>query len=756
MKSFLSLFFILYFTTFSSFLVQAQKGSSFYLVDDLDLTKLSKDDKFLLDSLLPVYHKASHDTDKINVLGRIVESCNDEAVWPLYNKLMEKFTREQLSKKTNSKSEQNFYRSKLADAINNFGFLKINEGEVDGALADFSKSFEIQKEAYNKRGMAHSLSNMGYVYKNKGDILKALDSYDQALKYSEEAGDKKGVANLHNNIGLLYKTQGETEKALENYLRSLSLWKSLNNTAGMSAALNNLAFIYSLKGDMNTALSYYRQSLQYDAENGDNLGYANSLNNIGLIYEKTGRSDSAVYFYTTSLGIFEQIKSKKGLSEVLTNLAKVFYDKGEMAKSEEYCLRALAIARELGYPVLISDAASLMYDIYKVKKEWKKATEMQDLFSMMKDSILNNETQKAVMRQQLRYQFEKKEAIASMERQKQQIVVQEEKKRQRILTGSIAFGLFLMIIFAGFIYNRYRISKRQQDIIARQKQQVDLAYDQLSEKNREIIDSIHYAKRIQTALLKEQDHVSIHLPEHFILFKPKDIVSGDFYWSYEREGFWYVAAGDCTGHGVPGAFLTMLGTAFLNEIVNSKELLSPAEILNRLRDKIVKELSQSSANDATYDHSLVKDGMDMSLLMLDLSTGSAEWSGANNGLLIFKKGSDETTKAYKRESLKDGSTLLHIQPDKQPIGYYHNASPFTNHKLQFSKGDTCYLFTDGYADQFGGPQGKKMKFKAVQQMLVDHQAYSLREQKEMLSATFDKWKGSLEQVDDVTMIGVRI
>jgi serine phosphatase RsbU (regulator of sigma subunit) len=210
-----------------------------------------------------------------------------------------------------------------------------------------------------------------------------------------------------------------------------------------------------------------------------------------------------------------------------------------------------------------------------------------------------------------------------------------------------------------------------------------LAYSQIEEKNKHITDSINYAKRIQEAMLKDEDHTSEHLPPHFILFLPKDIVSGDFYWATEKEDYLYLAAADCTGHGVPGAFLTLLGTSFLNEITATDKIYSPAEILNLLRNKIVKELSNNGSN---------KDGMDISMIRLNLKTKEALWAGAYNSLWILKHQSNEITE---------------IAANKQPVGYADNMKDFTDHYIQFKSGDQFYLFTDGYADQFGGPKVKK-------------------------------------------------
>jgi serine phosphatase RsbU (regulator of sigma subunit) len=214
------------------------------------------------------------------------------------------------------------------------------------------------------------------------------------------------------------------------------------------------------------------------------------------------------------------------------------------------------------------------------------------------------------------------------------------------------------------------------------------------------------------------------------LFKPKDIVSGDFYWALEKGDYLYVAAADCTGHGVPGAFLTMLGISYLNEINAREETLTPAEILDQLREKIVKELSR---------HGITKDGMDISLMRMHLKTKEIMWAGAFNPLWYIENGQ-----------------LKEIKANKQPIGYVEGPKPFTNHTLHLNANDTVYLFTDGFADQFGGEKGKKYKYKQLEENILANCHKPFEEQKEILSKSFDTWKGNLEQVDDVTIIGIAV
>jgi serine phosphatase RsbU (regulator of sigma subunit) len=219
------------------------------------------------------------------------------------------------------------------------------------------------------------------------------------------------------------------------------------------------------------------------------------------------------------------------------------------------------------------------------------------------------------------------------------------------------------------------------------------------------------------------------------MFRPKDIVSGDFYWGVEKKDYWYVAVADCTGHGVPGAFMTMLGISFLNEIISKEEIYTPANMLDILRDKIMNELGHAGKSGMT------KDGMDISLLRINLKSGEVLWAGANNPLWILRKESEQ---------------IEEIKPDKQPVGFVDDPKPFTNHYTHIVKDDSLFIFSDGYPDQFGGEKGKKFKYSNFKDMLVSIRALSLSGQKEYLQNHFDSWKGDQEQVDDVCVIGIRI
>jgi serine phosphatase RsbU (regulator of sigma subunit) len=253
----------------------------------------------------------------------------------------------------------------------------------------------------------------------------------------------------------------------------------------------------------------------------------------------------------------------------------------------------------------------------------------------------------------------------------------------------------------------------------------------LEEKNKEITDSINYAKRIQEAILPSRYSLAENLKNGFVLFKPKDIVSGDFYWLEKVDGNLFFAAADCTGHGVPGAMVSVICSNALSKALLEENIRIPSKLLDRTRELVIQKFEKSGEE--------VKDGMDISICAMDYEKKKLQWAGANNPLWILRNGE-----------------ILEIKADKQPVGKSPSQQPFTNHIIDLFDGDTIYIFTDGYQDQFGGPKGKKYKATQLKELLIANGNHTLEKQRELIFYEFEKWKGELEQVDDVCVIGVRI
>jgi serine phosphatase RsbU (regulator of sigma subunit) len=663
-----TLFFFLLFSI--SFCFAQNKPKDWYIVEGIDLEKISTADAHLLDSFLLLYHQTTIDTIKLAYLGQIVEGLDDDNIWPLYNEVM------------------------LEQSQN--------------------KSAKIYVKYYSA-----ALNNVGYISSRKADISLAISSFNKSLQLRQDIDDKQGIEECLHNIGLLYKDRGDNAKALEYLLRALEIEKALNDKVVISSTLNNIGGIYLEQLKFKRALEVLSQSLEIAEETKNKKLIAGSYSALGDAYASFGENEKAIECYNFSIKNAEETADKSRLASAYTGISKLYLTQSNFALSEKYALLALNIGNKLKYPRIIRNSTELLYKTYKKLGSFEKALPMHELFTQMSDSINNSETSKILAN----VEFNAKETELKVEHEKKTAIAATESKRQKTILWSVSGILALVLVLAIFVLRSNNQKKKANILISKQKEEVE-------QHQKEIIDSINYAKRIQQAIFKDEEYVSKHLPPHFILFKPKDIVSGDFYWAFEKGDYFYFAAGDCTGHGVPGAFLTMLGISFLNEVNAKEEILNPAEILNQLRDKVIKELGRQGQT---------KDGMDISLTRINLKTKELMWAGANNPLWYM-----------------NNDILKEIKADKQPIGYSEKTAPFTNHSVSLNSMDTFYLFTDGFADQFGGIKGKKYKYKQLKELLLSNCHLPLQEQKEILNKNFEAWKGELEQVDDVVVIGIRL
>lgn len=535
--------------------------------------------------------------------------------------------------------------------------------------------------------------------------------------------------------------------------------------------------IYGYKKEYLKTLDYYTKALKIRLKTKDVKGLADSYTNIGEDFEKIYSAkktnwdtlqtqfhlkkgdllDSALMLYHKSLVISKNFGDQYGMIYVYEGIGNIMRDKKQWRPAWENFKKATYISKKLDAKAEAMDAFIGLSSCEEKLNMPDSALEHYKLYVAMKDSIFSKDKSMEIGKMEAGFNYQKRMLEQKRKEEKKDIINKEEHARQNTIIYSTSFVLLLLAMFVFLLYNRFKITKKQKDVIEEQKQEVDNAYMALNTKNKEITDSIHYAQRIQTALLKPEESVSSHFPEHFILYMPKDIVAGDFYWGFEKtfsdtdDSLLYIAVGDCTGHGVPGGFLSMLGIAFLNEIVSVEEILTPAEILNRLNKKFIKELNQENNED------FIRDGMDISLISVRLGDKKTDkrviqYAGANNPLWRIKPvdvNTSDATSAFE---------IIETKADKQPIGMYIKElmHPFTNHIMEVEAGTSIYIFSDGYADQFGGVKGKKFKYKRLKDLLLSNQDIEMPEQKNLLIETFNNWKGDNEQVDDVCMIGIKI
>jgi len=637
-------------------------------------------------------------------------------------------------------------------SLTNIGIVYQNIFRYDDAIKYYEKSLRIKEELKDKPGVTRILFRLGNVYYLKQNLFKSLEYFKRTLEIDQELKNQKDVATSQNNMGVIYYDLKDYQKATEYYQKALTFLETTGNEKELSLTLNNIGNINFDINKLKKALQYYEKSLQIKEKLNYQKGMAISLHNIGNVYKLMKNNDKAIASYIKS----NEYASKNNEEEVLVKnyiaLSGIYSSLKNYQKALE-CYELISTTKQLIYNVKSGRQISEM----QIKYETEVNIRSEEI-SMLKEELINQKifTQNLAKEKETEVKLKNAEILRATAEVKQQ-------KTQKIafVAGFILVLILLIIAYISFRQKRTanilltaqkeEILKKneeltqqkeeittQRDEIEAQRDEIQLQKQLLEHKNRDVMDSIHYAKFIQQAILPPKEYISLNLPEHFILFKPRDIVSGDFYWTRVFNNNLIFCVADCTGHGVPGAFMSMLGIALLNEVTNNfdKNSITASEILNKLRSNLIKSLHQTGKFGETHD------GMDIALCILDLSNSKLQFAGAHNPLYIIHKSSNQLTE---------------IKADRMPIGIYdENEIPFTNNDLQLSKGDYIYIFSDGFADQFGGVDHKKFLYKNLKQIMTEIASFPVNEQKLKLDTCFENWKGESEQIDDVTVLGLRI
>lgn len=627
----------------------------------------------------------------------------------------------------------------------------IDNGNYDLANVKADSLLSVSQKLNYQEGVADAYNYKGVINRDQSNLKEALDNYLIALPLFEKLKKHGKVAGIQNNIGLIYAEIKEYKTALAYYFKAVkinlkNLQKNINNDdkigqedkarANLNLAINynNIATCYQKLNQPVSAQTYLNKSLEIRKAERDTIGMAMAYHNIGLNFQLKQQPDSAIVFFNLSLGYLSDMDENIGHAYNYLELGNTYLHEGKLNEAEGYLLNSLRIAEKSDLEGVKVENYKYLSKLYALKADFRKAFQYQELFLAAKEKIESDESKNEILKKELEYDFNKKQELQKLEAQNQKAISDAEIKNQKKLTTYAIVGLVILSGLVLIVLRSYNQKRKANFIISKQKEIVE-------HKNKEIVDSINYAKYIQNALLPS-DKIIANLPfKCFVLFKPKDIVSGDFYWIHQKTSLTnciYIAAVDCTGHGVPGAMVSVVGNNGLNRCVDEFNLSDTGLILDKL-SHLVEETFEKSDNE-------LKDGMDISLLKVEIakeknSAVNIQWSGANNPLWILRKGAVE---------------IEETKADKQPIGKYISKSFFTKHTFTLHEGDRIYLFTDGFADQFGGPKGKKFKYKQLQDLLISTSRFSLEEQKSELDLVFNSWKKGLEQIDDVCVIGIQI
>ena len=621
----------------------------------------------------------------------------------------------------------------LVNTYNKLAY-NLNNSKLEMSLFFAEKAKDLSKKLNYRSGLVSAYSNCGIAFYYKGDYTASLKNHTKAAQLLDKSVDNYRLSAIYTNIALVYIDLGKYSSAETYLFKSLKIDKKRNEPKLIADTYNNIGTIYKDKEEYLKASGFFEQSLRYRKIANDTLGMPSTLTNLGSVNIQTGNYELAQNQLYTALSLYNKNKDVFGNALVYNCLGDLKIAEKKYDEAIDLYSKSLIVAYQNNMQSYISYSYEWMAFAYEKQGNYKKAYEYHLKHTKISDQIYNSENSALLAEIQTKYETEK---------QKKQIIESKaELTKQSTITNVFIFGFIFMSVLVFFILKSYKMKIRNNKIILEQKLAVEEQNKIIEEKNqlvetqhKDIKDSIKYAERIQGAILPPKNLWTSILPNSFVLYQPKDILSGDFYWIAETEEYKFIAAADCTGHGVPGALISIVNYNLLNKAVLEKHITNPGEILDAVNIWLTESLHQ------TYDNSTVKDGMDISLISINKKTNEIKFSGANNPLFVY---SETGIKEYKG--------------DKFPVGSFieEQSLSFKTISVEVNKGDMLYLFSDGYADQFGGEKGKKFKIKNLREEFKEAQKIPVKEQKKYLHKRFTEWKGDLEQVDDVMIIGIEL
>lgn len=579
----------------------------------------------------------------------------------------------------------------------------------------------------NKEFQIRVLNYLATYYQRKGDYAQQINLCLKAFRMAERFGFHELKSGLASNIGGAYIRLEEDKQAMKWLDKSLEISRKYHLRSKEASALSNLASYYFEKGNFDESIKYQKEALQIRKDLGEKDRLAVGLSNLADNYLILNDFENAQKLFNEALKMYKESNDGYGVSKVYLDFSFMFE---RMKKSEiaiRYADSAFVLAEKMTFTELGHDAAIQLAHLHENRGNFDVAYQFQKKAYDYWKLLNKEETAKSLNELRTTYeieQFESENLLLKKDNTIKDLDIEKNKakiERQNTIILSSIIGLVFLVAIVYLLMKWNKEKRVKNDLLSKQKQE-------LQQKNTEILDSILYAKRIQAAILPPKSRIQELLPESFVLYEPKDVVAGDFYWVEEKNGFVLFAAADCTGHGVPGAMVSVVCNNGLNRSVREHGLTSPGLILDKARQIVREEFEKSEEE--------VHDGMDISIC--SIIGNSLQFAGANNPFWLIRKGE-----------------LIEIKADKQPIGRFENAVSYTTHNVELQEEDCIYLFTDGFVDQFGGKEDKKYKSTNFKKFLLSIQDLKMSEQYQALLAEFIEWKGEGEQIDDLCVFGVK-
>lgn len=632
---------------------------------------------------------------------------------------------------------------------NLLGATEFNLGNYINAEKNYKKNLEISIVLKDTSSIISAYYNHSLIFNSQGDYSKALEYNYLVLNLAEKTNDTISIFLACNGLGMAYYGVSENKKAiiyLEKAYKIALEKKMLFEQAGIFIDMANA---YSKDKKFETAILFNDRAIMLSEKISDKRSMSTALTNKSSVLIALAKPNEAIVFLNKSLAITKEIKYLRGELDNYNVLSLAYYDIGEIKKSKEYSEQIMNTASKAGLIDLLKDSYFSLYKVFEKLKNTNEAYFYFKKYTQLKDSFINEDKYKKIASREFEYQKQKEDQLILLEKK---IALSEIQKQKQIKNIIVAASCILLILLAFAI----------KSFIGKQKANIEITKQNkiIEEKNKDITDSINYSKNIQDVILTPEAEIKTYLPNSFILFNPKDIVSGDFYFiehinDSSNQNTIAIALADCTGHGVPGAFMSIIGYTILRQSLKEKSRMVPGHTLDYLNKELQVFLRQ------TENKSNIKDGMDIAFCTLNLQSQLLSYAGANNPIWIVSKQKElceinGNPLFMPYPDLNTDYIIYEIKPDKQPIGFGENIKDFTNHTVQLQKSDFLYLFTDGYADQFGGEKGKKFKYKQLAKLLINNVNLEISVQKTCIHDAFINWKQNNEQVDDVCIIGVKI
>lgn len=621
------------------------------------------------------------------------------------------------------------FENGLFDAYMTKGLVFYYMSSHDSALKYFEVARIIADKQADPQKQSAIYSNIGNAYGDIGQNAKALDYYQKGSGFTEASNQPFKKAYLQVNIGTIYSVLDQHDSALVFYRSALEILKGLDpNDEKLYIVYGNIGASLLSIGDTIEAELAFRESYRFAKMYNNQRGLASSYDHLGVIEYSKGHIDTALSYYWRSIALSELIGAGQSISETCSHIGLLYHHEKKYDSAAYYLNKGMLVAIAIQDYYTLDNFYEELSGVYEDQGKLdsalfyhKKLQQVRDtLFSMNKSNIVGE------MRAELENERKQKEIA---------LLKEQDEKKNLILYASIALGVLLLSLVI-VAYNRYLVKKKSALILVQQNAEIQQQKEIIEEKNKDITDSIVYSKRIQNAILPSDDKMRELFPQSWCCFIPKDIVSGDFFW-FEQEGDYKLfGVIDCTGHGVPGALLSVVGHSILGKALSDHKLVMPDKILAFLDEEIHRTLRHRDEE----EENSVQDGMDVALCCYHEKSQTIYYSGAFNPMYILRNG-----------------VIIEHKADKLMIGAGTSRyRPYQLHEVKVEKGDEVVLFSDGYADQFGGPFGKKMKYKPFKELLLSVSNKSMADQHEFIQRAFSEWKKNFDQVDDVCVVAVKL